>query len=47
MPYRRRGNEVQVQSTAGWKKLKTHKTVKKATAHLRALNMNVSHKKPR
>lgn len=47
MPYRRRGSQVQVKRPSGWKKLKTHKTVKKAAAHLRALNINVSHKKVR
>ena len=43
MPYRLSGKTVQVKRASGWKKLKTHPTVKAAMQHLYALRANVKH----
>ena len=47
MPYRVRESTVQVQRPSGWKTLKVHKTKQAARKHMKALNANVTHKKPK
>lgn len=44
MPYRLKGNTVQVKRKGRWVNLKTHKTARAAKAHLTALNINVREK---
>jgi len=45
MPYKRRGRTVYVKRGDRWLKLKTHSTVAKAMAHLKALYANVEEAK--
>ena len=44
MPYRLKGNEVQVKRKGRWVKLKRHHTKRAAQAHLAALNIKPGHK---
>ena len=43
MPYRLRGNTVEVSRSKGWAPLKTHRTREMAQKHLAALKKNVKH----
>ena len=43
MPYRLRGNTVEVSRSKGWAELKTHRTREMAQKHLAALKKNVKH----
>lgn len=45
MPYKTSGSWVMVKKGGKWKRLKQHPSKAKATAHARALNANVKHKK--
>ena len=47
MPYRVKGNAVEVTRPKGWTTLKTHSTPAHAKKHLAALNTNVRHTTPR
>ena len=47
MPYRLRGNTVEVSRSKGWAPLKTHSTREMAKKHLAALKSNVRHTTPR
>ena len=47
MPYRLRGNTVEVSRSKGWVELKTHRTREMAQKHLAALKSNVKHTTPR
>jgi hypothetical protein len=47
MPYRVRGNTVEVGRAKGWVELKTHRNPELARKHLRALKRNVRHSSSR
>ena len=47
MPYRIRGNAVEVSRPKGWVELKTHRSKEMAQKHLAALKTNVRHTTPR
>jgi len=47
MPYRIRGNTVEVSRAKGWVELKTHRSKEMAQKHLAALKTNVRHTTPR
>lgn len=44
MPYRMKGNSVQVKKGGKWRTLKSYRTRKKALAYFRALQANVRHR---
>jgi len=45
MPYRARGQWVQVKRGKTWRNLKKHKSAKAAKQHAAALNIHVRHKR--
>jgi hypothetical protein len=47
MPYRVRGNTVEVSRAKGWVELKTHRNPELARKHFRALKANVRHTTPK
>jgi hypothetical protein len=47
MPYRLRGNTVEVSRSKGWTPLKTHRSKEMAQKHLAALQANVKHTTPK
>jgi hypothetical protein len=47
MPYRVRGNTVEVSRAKGWVELKTHRSKEMAQKHLAALKRNVRHTTPK
>jgi hypothetical protein len=47
MPYRLRGKVIEVKRTSGWVPFKAHRSKELAQKHLRALNQNVRHMRPR